>query len=456
MTIKLYDHQAHQINEVRKAMRHHKSVLLQAPTGSGKSVLAAAMIAASRDKGSKSAFVVPRIDLMRQMSNTFSSFHIPHSYVAQGQSFNKYAYTHICSLGTLITRKDHIDPDVIFIDETHWGAGTIDELIKHYRDKNKWIVGLSATPARNDNFGMGNWYDVMIEGPSIRWLIDNKFLSEYAIVQPSIQLKKGQIGGDPVEEWQKHAGDRLTICFCRDKAHGLRTAQEFTQAGIPAAFMEAETPQDERRRIIADFADGKIKVICNVYLCQMGFDLASQIGRKVNVRCILDLQPTQSLTSQCQKWGRALRYDPSGHAVIIDLAGNSYEFNHGLPCADRAWTLETVDQHKKDVEFRERTLSLTTCRVCYRPSKIGPLSCPFCGSRFVADGKKVREVDGKLVVITPEMLRREKQDAETAAKKARMEVGSAKTIADLVAIKNARGYADGWVWQMARVKKIKA
>jgi len=452
--ISLYPHQQAQIDEVRQAMRHHKAVLVQAPTGSGKSVLAAAMISSAREKKSRAAFVVPRIDLMRQMANTFKEFDINHSYVAAGQPFNQHAYTHICSLGTLINRLDEINPDVVFLDEAHYGAATIDRVIKHFKQRGIWIIGLSATPARQDNFGMGDWYDVMVQGPSIRWLIDNKFLAEYAIVQPSVQMKKGQIGGDPVEEWIKHAGDRLTIAFCRDKAHGQRTADEFTRAGIPAAFMESNTPQDERRRIIEAFADGHVKVVTNVYLCQMGFDLASQIGRKVNVRCLLDLQPTASLTAQMQKNGRALRYDPAGHAIIIDLAGNSYEHNHGYPCADRNWTLDTSDQHKRDVEFRERNISLTTCRHCYMPSKIGPMHCPHCGTMFVVDAKKVRVVDGQLVVITPEMLKRDEQIADMAVKSKRQEVGKAKTMEDLRRIQVARGYAPGWVYQMARVKGI--
>lgn len=453
-TMILHEFQEKLISDVRQAMRHTRGVLLQSATGSGKSVMASAMIAAAREKKSRAIFTVPRRELLKQMDNTFNDFQIPHSFAAAGKTYNKFAHTHIAMLGTIQKRIEELNPSVVFIDECHYGGVTLNSLIKWLKEKRIFYIGLSATPARLDNFGMGDWFDHMVQGPSIRCLIDNKFLSEYALVQPSVKLGKGQIGGNPVDEWARHSGGRLTVAYCRDKKHGKITVDQFTAAGVPAAFMESNTPADERRRIIEQFADGKIKVIVNCQLLQMGFDLASQIQRKINVRCMLDLQPTQSLTAQMQKNGRALRYDPDGHAVIIDLAGNSYEHNHGYPCADRNWTLETVDQHKKDVEFRERNISLMTCKACYRPARIGPMHCPYCGVMYDTTGKKVKEVDGKLVVITPEMLKADKVAADNESMGKRQEVGRARTIEDLQRIATERGYARGWVFKQAQIKGI--
>lgn len=452
--INLYDHQMQVVQGVRDAMRSHKNVLLQAPTGMGKSVMASYMIAETQKKGKTAAFVVPRVQLMQQMSNTFKSFGIRHSYIASGYYFNK-SQTYICSLQTLVKRLGDINPDVVFIDETHWGADLIAKIIAYFRDRGIWVIGLSATPAMQNNYGMGDWYDHMVQAPSVRWLIDNKYLADYKLVQPSIKLPKGCIGGDPIDEWEKHADGRLTIGFCRDKSHGYAMADLFTKYGIPSAFMEAETPADVRKKIISAFADGDLKILFNVYLCQMGFDLASQIGRSVNVRCMLDLQPTGSLTTQMQKNGRALRYDDAGEAVIIDLAGNSYPENHGFPCADREWVLDTGDVRSRDVEYRARTISLINCKACYRPSKVGSTHCPYCNTKFEVDGKKIREVDGRLVVVTPEMLRAEHEAAEKERKGKRMEQGRAQTIDDLKRIASERGYKAGWIFKQAQLKGIK-
>lgn len=338
----------------------------------------------------------------------------------------------------------------------HWGSDMMNKLVTYFRERGIWVIGMSATPALQNNYGMGDWYDDMVQGQSVRWLIDNKYLADYLLVQPSVKLPKGCIGGDPIAEWEKHAGGRLTIGFCRDKAHGYAMAELFTRYGIPSAFMESDTPADERKRLIAAFADGDLKILFNVYLMQMGFDLASQIGRNVNVRCMLDLQPTGSLTTQMQKNGRALRYDDAGEAVIIDLAGNSYHENHGFPCADREWVLETGDMHKRDVEYREQTLNLINCKNCYKPSKVGNTHCPYCGVKFVVDSKKIKEMDGKLVVITPEMMKAEKEATEKERKAKRMEQGKAQTLDDLKRIAKERGYKSGWVFKQAQLKKIRS
>jgi len=454
--INLFDPQMNVVDSARYAMRRSKLILVQAPTGFGKSYISSYMIAASQNRQKRSAFVVPRVDLIHQMSNNFKDFNIGHGFVASGAHFNPKPLTHICSLQTYVKRLDIIKPNVVFIDEAHYSYNQTEQIINYCKERDIWVVGLSATPARNDNKGMGDLYEEMVTAPSIRWLIDNKYLADYKLVQPSIKMPKGCIGGDPVEEWEKHAGGRLTIGFCRDKAHGYAMADLFTRYGIPAAFMESDTPADTRKKLISAFAAGDIKILFNVYLFQMGFDLAAQIGRKVNVRCMLDLQPTGSLTTQMQKNGRALRYDDAGEAVIIDLAGNSYHENHGFPCAERNWILETGDMHKRDVEYREKTLNLINCKSCYKPSKVGNTHCPYCNTKFMVDGKKIKEIDGKLVVVTPEMMRAEQEAAEREAKAKRQEQGRAQTLDDLKRIAAERGYKAAWVWKQAKLKGIRA
>lgn len=454
--MKLYQHQIEAVNDLRKSLAHNRRVLLQAPTGMGKSVMAAYMIHSSANKGRLSLFVVPRRALLRQMSNTFKTFGIKHGFIAAGIPFYKGYNVYVCTLQTLVDCMGDVTPDVVFLDEAHWGSQTMDTVIKEFERRGIFVIGLSATPARQDNFGMADWYEEMVTSPSIRWLIDNKFLSDYRLIQPSIQVPKGCLGGDPVEEWEKHAEGRLTIGFCRDKAHGYSMAELFNRYKIPAAFVESDTPQEIRTSVISKFADGEIKVLFNAYLFQMGFDLASQIGRKVNVRCMLDLQRTESLTTQLQKNGRALRYDEAGEAVIIDLVGNTYEESHGFPCSDREWVLEHGDLHKKDVESRAATLNLIYCKKCFKPFKVAFSVCPDCGTKFVFDTKKIREVDGKLIVVTPEMLRAENEIEEIEKKNNRMEQGKARTIADLQKIANERGYKSGWVYKQAQLKGIRS
>lgn len=451
MGIELYPHQADLVGRTGEAFKHCKRVLLQAPTGSGKSVMASYILGGAVRKGRKPLFVVPRKDLITQMSSTFRAFDIKHSFIASGLDYED-APAHICSLQTLVKRMDgDLNTGLICLDETHWGGESINKLIKYLTERNIPTIGLSATPARADNFGMGDWYEAMEQGPSIRWLIDNRFLSEYGIIQPDVRIKHQT--GDHVDKWLQYAGGRRTICYCKDVAHSQQVAVDFTKAGIPAAHMDAETPDDIRKLIIRDFADGKLLVITNVFLFQMGFDLASQVSRKVNVRCILDLQRTESLTAQMQKWGRGLRYDEDGHAMIIDLAGNSLHEAHGLPCEDRQWVLDTADQHKKDVERRAREMKLITCKKCYRPSKLGPPWCPHCGAKFQVDSAKIKIVDGKLVEITPEELKAIKEAKQVEKIKKNKEMDPEKRQAKIDALKRhaeKNGYSPGWLYHMRK------
>lgn len=451
--LKLWDFQEDLVNQARAAYQAgNKHVLIQSATGSGKSVISSAIVKGAITRENKCWFVVPRVELMKQMSTTFSKFDIPHRYITSGEKYFVDAPSQICTLQTLVKRFEFVKPpDFVVIDETHYGGKSVDTLVWYARDRGLRTLGLSATPARSDNFGMADWYQSMVRGPSIRSLIDRNFLSRYKLVRPDAEFRRGVQVTDHVESWVKYSGGRKTIAYTKDIQHSKKVALDFCNAGIPAAHMDAGTPAEERRRIIEGFADGKIKIICNVFLLTFGFDLAAQVDRAVNVRCVLDLAATESLTSQLQKWGRALRYDPDGEAVIIDLAGNSMPGAHGFPCAERDWILSSEDLHVRDVEIRERALRTVLCKSCFMPSKLGPLNCPHCGEPFSYDGKKIRVIDGELIEISPEQMQ---QEEEAARRRARSEVGRTKTMDDLWKIARERGYKPGWVYKQAQLKGI--
>ena len=99
-----HPHQSEFIDNIRAEMPKHRIITAQLSTGGGKSVVASAMIKAAMDKGNTCAFIVPRVDLLTQMSATFDKFGITHSFIASGKSSNPYVKAHICSAGTLVNR----------------------------------------------------------------------------------------------------------------------------------------------------------------------------------------------------------------------------------------------------------------------------------------------------------------------------------------------------------------
>lgn len=438
-------------------------MLMQAATGSGKSVMASELVRRAQVKGSKTWFIVPRRDLLRQMSLTYDQFGLKHSFIAAGYTGNMLSPTHICSLDSLRSRMPKLNPpQLAIIDETHVGGDGLDALVKWLKSHGCYIIGLSATPWKLSGKGLGCWYDDMVNGLGVRALIDAGRLSDYKAFAPahpdlsSVQITggdyaKGQLAsfmeqdrvlvGNAVSHYKKHAYGKLNIAYCVSINHSQMVAQSFRDAGIPAAHMDGATPEPERKRIITAFAKRELLVLSNCELLTYGFDLASQVNMDVTIECMSDLRPTKSLALQMQKWGRVLRRKDYP-ALIFDHANNLQE--HGLPCQVRDWSLE--DRKKRGSrEESERTVAVRQCDQCYFCHPPAPV-CPSCGFVYPIVGREIDEVEGELSEVQIEQQR----------KQARQEVGKAKTIAELKAIAAARGYAPGWVWQMAKVKNIRS
>ena len=441
--IKLYPHQEKLNNDCRqKLIEGFKYPLIQGATGIGKSVCAADQILKSQKKGKKSLFIVPRKQLVEQMADTFENFGIRFSYIAAGKPFNPYAQTHICSAMTLVNRLETVTPDVVFIDEAHIGGGSLDKIIQHYKALGAYFVFLSATPKRLDGRGLGMWADCMVQGPTIRWLIDNKFLSDYRLFAPSspdltgIRSLAGDydkhalsermegdrvLVGDAVTHYRKLAYGKLCVAFCASIRHSQIVAQSFNDAGIPAMHMDGETPMDERRKIIRAFAARELLVLSNVEIMTTGFDLSAAAGVDVTVEAITDLRPTKSLALQLQKWGRGLRKKDQP-CIIMDHAGNAAY--HGLPCSDRVWSLEDSKKKKK---IAERTPPTKQCEACFCIHAPAP-SCPECGNVYETKSREIDEIDGELQEISKEQ----------AVLERKREQGRAQTLEELIALGKRR------------------
>lgn len=461
--ITLRDYQLSMIDKIRENMLRHKAILCQLSTGAGKTALASEMIRRSISNGSSVFFIVHRKDLVSQTSNVFSSFGIPHSFIASGRGYNRHNLVQVCSVETLKRRIDKYPvPKIIFVDECHLAASTgWSKVIEFYKQSGCWVVGLTASPWRLDSRGLGKLFDTMICGPSMRELISQGYLSNYKYYAPSKPDLSGIgiVGGDynkkdlinriesdnvivgnAIYHYQKYASGLRAVVYCPSISHSKRVADEFCLSGIPAKHIDGDTPDDERIQTAIDFASGKILVLCNVELITTGYDLASQSGQNVTIEAIIMLRPTKSLSLYLQMVGRGLR-KKDFPAVILDHASNALE--HGLPCDDRHWTLEDREKGVRKTGDRVEPVRhcWPGCGFCHKPAPV----CPNCGKVYEVQSREIEEVDGELAEI----------DRERERKERRIEVGRARTIADLQRIAVERGYSPGWVYQYARVKGIK-
>jgi len=456
--INLYQDQIDLLDRTRAALRSSKSVLMQAATGSGKTVISAAMLAGALERGRTCLFNVPRRELLQQTSNTLDEFGIPHSFISSGREYNPHSRIHISTTETLARRLDTApSKDLVITDECHFGSNSLGAIIGHYKAQGSFNVGLSATPTKLSGRGLGCWFDDMVCGESVSWLIENGRLSRYRLFAPDTpdlsmiktvagEYAKGQLSdrmeddrvliGHAVDHYKRLASGRINMTFCVSRKHSEITNEQFRAAGIPSACVDGETPDIERRHIFRALARRELLNVCNVELCTFGFDLSAAAGEDVTIESLSILRPTQSLALYSQIIGRALRRKPEA-AIICDHAGNTRI--HGLPDAERKWTL--ADDPRISRKGSERALPVRQCPQCDMVHRPAP-SCPECGYVYPVQYRDIDEVDGELAEVTAAEIKAAAERKEQIKR----ERAACKTIDELRAFGVAQGYKNPSAW----------
>lgn len=449
--IQLRDYQVDMVNRTRDALRRHQRVLLQSPTGSGKTAIACHMMGAAREKGLSSMFLVHQNELLKQTSAALWHNKIEHGLIAAGKAKSPHA-VQLASVMTLKNRLAHYqEPSLIIIDESHRAlAPSYLQIIEHYPSAK--VVGLTATPQRTDGKGLGHLYQEIVKGPSIIYLTGQGYLCDYELFGvPQLvdvsgikkkagdydagelekEFNKPKITGDAIQHWNQLAKGLTTVVMCVSIQHAEDVAEQFRQAGISSAAIHGKTKS--REEVLDKFENGEITVLTSVQLLVEGYD-------HPEIAAVVWLRPTQSLSVYLQGIGRGLRPHPSkSHLVIIDHVGNYAR--HGLPCADREWSLEDRKTRGRGDDSDEPRLSVQVCDKCYFTIKSGSTECPKCGAEIELKTREIEQVEGELQRI------KEAAEAEERKKAMRIEQGMAKTIKELVEIgvsrkmKNPTGWA---------------
>lgn len=452
----LRNYQQELIANLRAALKRCRRVLLQAPTGAGKTAIAAFMLRAIAASGKRVFFIVHRVELLEQTSLTLSKYRISHGFIAAGYPTNNCTQINLCSIDTLKNRIGKIpSPDFVIWDECHHlGAAGWLRVMETFR--NSFHIGLSATPWRLDGSGFSAMFDELIIGPSVAWLIEQGSLSDYRMFVPEGGMDVSGVGkrageliakeveakqnkpkliGDMISHWRKHAKDNMTIGFAPSVAFSEYMAAQFNQAGIPSAHLDGNTDKNERKRIIQKYACNQIKVLWNKGLFGEGFDVAAIAQRDITIDCLIDASPSLSLSSVMQRWGRVLRPGPGKIATILDHAGNSNR--HGFPDDDRAWSLDGRERKAANDNGPPPPM---TCDGCFRQiRRPTPQFCPSCGKKLLADVKPLEIGEGDLKEVD-ESFKREKRAQQ------KREEFEAKDLQALIALGIQRGYKNPQVW----------
>ena len=447
--MKLRPYQEDLIDKTRQALRRNKRVLMQAPTGAGKTAITVYMMSRAAEAGKTSVMAVHQNELLTQTSKALWAGKLEHGMIASGRT-RSYMAAQVASVQTWVRRMDqYSEPDLIIIDECHRSAAsTYQKILEEY--PNAMVIGLTATPSRTDGKGLDGTYQELVQGPTIRQLIDAGYLCDYEIFAPpspldlsDVKTKMGDfdkkqlehevdkptITGDAVATYKKHANGKRAAVMCVSIRHAEHVMESYNAAGIPAEMLEGKMTNKEREAVINRLRSGETLVVTAVNLLIEGLDVPS-------LEVIQWLRPTQSLIVFMQGNGRGFRVsDGKEKLIILDQVGNWKR--HGLPDDDREWTLEGRKKGKKRKPDEEADVSIQQCKHCFHIFRPGVAVCPSCGRPVeVRQKAEIEVVDGEL----------ERIDVTALRKQAKQEQGAARDLVDLVKLGQRRGMKNAAIW----------
>ncbi len=373
------------LSETRKAFSTSKRIILQAATGSGKTIIAAQIAKNALAKGKTVMFIADRIVLVQQTSDVFQFYMIPHGVIqSHHDRFDIQQPCQICSIQTL-ARRGAPKSDVIIIDECHVLFESHQRIMND--NPEAYILGLSATPYTR---GLGKWFDRHIQPVSMKKLIAENYLVPFTIYGPAVadlsKLKvkageytedslsevydKADIISDVVRTWQRLAKGKKTIIFGCSVAHIKHIVERFNAIGVSAAEVNYRTGDLDKKEELQKFADDQTTVLCSVELLTKGFDSPA-------VEVCMMAVATKSITKWIQATGRALRTsEGKKEALIIDLGGNAERL--GFPDDFQMDELDSGKKQKKS-EHEYKPKLPRVCSSCDFVIPVGVRQCPACG-----------------------------------------------------------------------------
>lgn len=398
---------------LRQSWKQHSSFMIYAPTGAGKTGLAAFMTDGFISRGMRVLFVAPFTVLISQTAQRFVEYGLPEDEIAyiwrDHPNRDPARLIQIASADTLIRRDFPDNIDLLIIDEAHLRRKKLLEQITRLTTETGCkVVGLSGTPFSPF---LGHYYEKLIKPTTIKELIERGDLSPYEFYAPTkpdlsgvkstrsdeygSDYKEDEIAeimcgadlvGDLVSNWLKLGENQPTVCFCVNVSHANFVTMEFNRAGINAEVMTANTPHEDRDLIIHRFEAGATKIIVNVGVLVAGFDS--------DVRCIIYARPTKSEIRWLQAIGRALRpAKGKERAIILDHSGTVHRlgFPEDIEYDDLPRKNDGMKETGSYREQEKREKKLKECTSCHYMKPAGVYICPKCGFKPLA-GENV-EVD---------------------------------------------------------------
>lgn len=353
--VELRDYQEEAIENLKKLRDEGDNIaLLYHATGTGKTVTA---VEDAKQVGSKTLFIAHTKELITQAKEKFEALWSEvKTGIYMGEQKEKDAYVVCGSVQSVSGNLEEFSPEefkYIVIDEAHHGSAESYKKILDYF-KPDFTLGLTATPERTDGEDILKLFKNVAHKMDLETAVKKGHLAEIRCirVKTDIDISDVRIRGIKydardlesklfvpernqvlVDTYIKYVKDKRTVVFCASVNNAEQVAELFREKGIQAAAVSGSLKASKRNKILKDYEDGTIKVLCACDLLNEGWD-----SPKTEV--LFMARPTMSKVIYMQQLGRGTRKSPGKeYLLVFDFIDNANMFNAPLSC-HRVFNLE--------------------------------------------------------------------------------------------------------------------
>jgi superfamily II DNA or RNA helicase len=363
------------------------SACLVSGTGSGKTMMAAALSWREVMRGGYVAFIVPRDNLARQTEVTLKKWGLTCGYILGGEQENRSAQVQIVSYQSLGSKTRSLDwlvnrVTLYCVDECHITAfaKSLEEPLRHAKRK----IGVTATPWQLG--GKRSLLDIFhspVFAPPSNDLIERGYLAAPVYFRPK---RKGKLDASPefiFEKWDTISPGEKTFIFTGSIAASNAVAAYFLDQGISAASVTSKTSAKTVDSIFDEFRSGTIRVLVSCNKLAEGCDIP-------DATCVILANRSESKSGVMQRIGRGARIAPGKtHFKVIDCVGVVKKFGRFEETIITREDFDLVEPNGEG-DFPEKE-----CEYCFASNHLSRKTCKNCEEPFTIEGTKY-EFPGEL------------------------------------------------------------
>jgi ATP-dependent helicase IRC3 len=345
MALDLRPYQSEAITAIEEAERRGvRRPLLGLPTGTGKTVIFATLIAC---RGGRALVLAHRDELLSQATEKIRQID-PGARLGlvKAEANEVDAPVVVASVQTLAreTRLARLPRrfETVVVDEAHHATASSYRRVLEWVGSSRLVLGVTATPERADKASLGEVWDEVVYSRSLLEMIRAGYLADLRGLRVRLGVDFSRLRvlhGDFVDSeaaaaltaadapahacaaYVEHAAGRKALVFTPTVDLAYLMAETFQGAGVPAEAVDGSLPPEERRAILARLRSGKTQIVTNCAVLTEGFDEPS-------IDCVIIARPTRSRILYVQMIGRGTRtFLNKRDCLVIDLVGATERFD---------------------------------------------------------------------------------------------------------------------------------